>query len=197
MSLAIYDDVWNLDLSVCPCDQHLLDWIEATDLRGVRIFHFGTGNHHLVGRRAAEDGRGNAVLGITAAPREHESYVRLVVERPEVGRIYKVLFGDIYQLDRRLLPEFEVVTLFHLCEFWSERNAAYGAMTDRELAELLIDKLVPGGWLLLYTGSFAYEKAAAIADRLEASGRLRPAGTFATLRLGRKPQGEPRTFGID
>ncbi len=187
MSLAIYDDVWDLDLAVCPCDQHLLDWIEAVDLRGARIFHFGTGNHHLVGRRAAEDGRGNLVLGITAAPREHESYVKLVVERPEVGRIYKVLFGDIYQLEPRLLPELDVVTLFHLGEFWSERNAAYGAMTDQELAELLLEKLTPGGWLLLYTGSFAHDKAAAIADRLEAAGRLHPAGTSATLRVCRKP----------
>jgi hypothetical protein len=187
MSLAIYDDVWDLDLAVCPCDQHLLDWIEASDVRGARIFHFGTGNHHLVGVRSAEDGRGNAVLGITAAPREHESYVKLVVERPEIGRSYKVLFGDIYQLEPRLLPEFDVATLFHLGEFWSEKNAAYGAMTDRELAELLIDRLVPGGRLLLYTGSFAYDKAAAIADRLEAEGRLVSAGTFATLRLCRKP----------
>jgi hypothetical protein len=187
MSLAIYDDVWDLDLAVCPCDQHLLDWIAARDLRGARIFHFGTGNHHLVGIRTAEDGRGNAVLGITASPREHESYVKLVIERPEIGRNYKVLFGDIYQLEPRLLPEFDVVTLFHLGEFWSEKNAAYGAMTDRELALSMLEKLVPGGWLLFYTGSFAYDKAAAIADRLEAEGRLVPAGTFATLRLAKKP----------
>ncbi|BCX19133.1 MAG: hypothetical protein KatS3mg117_2815 [Geminicoccaceae bacterium] len=187
MSLAIYHDAWDLDLAICPCDQHFLDWIAARELRGARIFHFGTGNHHLVGRRSAEDGRGNLVLGITASPREHESYVNLVIDRPELGRTYKVLFGDIYQLEPRLLPEFDVVTLFHLGEFRSEKNAAYGAMTDGELAELLLEKLVPGGWLLFYTGSFAYDVAAAIADRLEARGRLHPAGTFATLRLCRKP----------
>jgi len=51
-----------------------------------------------VGIRSAEDGRGNAVLGITAAPRQHESYARLVIERPEIGRRYEVLFGDIHQL---------------------------------------------------------------------------------------------------
>lgn len=113
--------------------------------------------------------------------------MRLVVERSEVGRIYKVLFGDIYQLEPRLLPEFDVVPLFHLCEFPSEKNAAYGAMTDHELAELLLEKLVPGGWLLFYTGSFAYDKAAAIVDQPEAAGRLSPAGSFATLRLRRKP----------
>lgn len=191
MSLAIYDDVWDLDLAVCPCDQHLLDWIAAEDVRGARIFHFGTGNHHLVGVRSAEDGRGNAVLGITAAPREHESYVRLVIDRPALGRAYKVLFGDVYQLDGRLLPELDIATLFHLGEFWSEKNAAYGAMTDRELAALMVDKLVPGGRLLLYTGSFAYDKAAAIADALEAEGRLLPERTFATLRVCRKPARPP------
>lgn len=187
MSLAIYDDVWDLDLAVCPCDQHLLDWIAAEDIRGARIFHFGTGNHHLLGIRSAEDGRGNAVLGITAAPREHESYVRLAIARPEIARAHKVLFGDVYQLDGRLLPELDVATLFHLGEFWSAKNAAYGAMTDRELAQLLVDRLVPGGWLLFYTGSFAYDRAAAIADALEAEGWLRPAGRFASLRLCRKP----------
>lgn len=127
------------------------------------------------------------MLGITAAPREHESYVRLAIARPEIARAYKVLFGDVYQLDGRLLPELDVATLFHLGEFWSAKNAAYGAMTDRELAQLLVDRLVPGGWLLFYTGSFAYDKAAAIADALEAEGRLRPAGRFASLRLCRKP----------
>lgn len=84
-SLAIYEKLWDSDPTVCPCDQHLLDWIAAEDERGAGIFRFGTGNHHLVGIRSAEDGRGNAVLGITAAPREHESYVRLVIERPEGG----------------------------------------------------------------------------------------------------------------
>jgi len=79
------------------------------------------------------------------------------------------------------------VTLFHLGEFRSERNDSYGAMTDRELALSLLEKLVPGGWLLFYTGSFAYDKAAAIADRLEAEGRLLPAGSFETLRLAKKP----------
>ncbi|MCX8099603.1 MAG: hypothetical protein N3D77_00005, partial [Geminicoccaceae bacterium] len=57
----------------------------AEDVRGAGIFRLGTGNHHLVGIRSAEDGRGNAVLGIGAAPRGHESYVRLVIERPEGG----------------------------------------------------------------------------------------------------------------
>ena len=77
------------------------------------IFHFGTGNHHIVGLKTAENGSNCAVLGITASPQEYDDYVELLIKNPRLGHTYKAYFGDIYQLDGRLLPEFDYVSLFH------------------------------------------------------------------------------------
>src|SRR3712207_7562317 len=52
-----------------------------------------------------------------------------MIRRPPRSTLfpYTTLFRS---LNERLLPVFDVVTLFHLCEFYGEANAAYGAMTD-------------------------------------------------------------------
>lgn len=51
-----------------------------------------------------------------------------------MARACEVLFGDVHQLAGRLLPAFDVATLFRLVAFGSERNAACRAMTDRQLS---------------------------------------------------------------
>ena len=184
--LHYWNESWALDVKVCPCDAHFVEFLEDRGIRGASIFHFGTGSHHLVGIRTAESGRDNAVLGITASPGEYQSYVELAIARPEVTRTYKAFFGDIYQLDARLLPDFDVVTLFHLCEFRTEKNDAYGALGDLAMASLLVDRMKPGGWLLFYTGSMAYDRAKPVIERLQQIRPLEAAGTFKTLRLLRK-----------
>src|SRR3712207_2153347 len=172
-----WDAVWGLNEDLCPCDVHFVEFLESQGISNASIFHFGTGAHHYVGIRNARNGSGNAVLGITCSRGELDAYVDLAIERPEISRSYKVVFGDIYVLDERLLPDFDVVTLFHLCEFRSERNDAYGAMTDLEMARLLIGKLRPGGWALFYLGSYAFEAAQPVIAELEAGGDIEPAGT--------------------
>jgi hypothetical protein len=157
--MHFWDAYWDLRTGECPCDVHFVAWLKARGIRGASIFHFGTGGHHHVGIETARDGSNNAVLGITAAPQEYDSYVKLAIETPEVARAYKVFFGDIYQLDARLLPTFDIVTLFHLGEFRTEKNDAYGALTDLEVATLLFDRLNPGGRILTYTGSYAFDVA--------------------------------------
>ena len=166
---------------------HFTEYLEAEKIAGASIFHFGTGGHHIVGIRAAESGSGNAVLGITASPPEYSAYIALVTERPEVGRIYKVFFGDIYQLEPKLLPELDIVTLFHLGEFRSERNDAYRALTDAELTALLLGKLRRGGLMDFYSGSFAFDVAERVVADLVGTGQLEAKGTFKSLRLYRKP----------
>jgi hypothetical protein len=59
-----------------------------------------------------------------------------------------LVFGDIYNLNRRLLPVFDVVTLFHICEFRSDTTDAYGTMTPLDLVKLLTDYTRPGVQLL-------------------------------------------------
>ena len=175
-----------LDEAQCPCDVHLVKWLEKEGLRDQTIFHFGTGEHHTVGIRCHEAGKGNAVLGITASPREHDFYEQLVIERPEVGHSYKVLFGDIYQLDARLLPEFDIVSLFHVGEFRNEKNDAYGALTDDQMVRLLVGRLKGAKLVLFYSGSFAFDVAQRVADALVAEGILEPAGSFESLRIFRR-----------
>ena len=184
--LNYYEIGWYLDEALCPCDLHFVKWLAHAEMRDKAIFHFGTGEHHTVGIKCHESGTGNAVFGITASPREHEFYEQLVIERPEVGRNYKVLFGDIYQLDARLLPDFDIVSLFHVGEFRTEKNDAYGALTDEEMVRLLVGKLKGPRLLLLYSGSYAFDVAERIAQKLIAEGVLEPAGSFESLRIFRR-----------
>lgn len=184
--LHFWNDTWPLLVETCPCDAHFVEWLAETGVTGASIFHFGTGEHHLVGIDNAEAERGNAVLAITASPKEIQAYVDLVIARPEVARGYVAFFGDIYLLNGALLPAFDVVTLFHVGEFWSEKNAAYGGMTDAEMVAVLFDKVRPGGHLLFYTGSYAFDKARPIIDDLVARGLAVPAGTHRTLEVIRK-----------
>lgn len=186
-SLNIWDVNWSLDVEQCPCDVHFNEYLEAEKIAGKSIFHFGTGGHHVVGIRAAETGAGNVVLGITASPQEYEAYITLVTKRPDVGRIYKVFFGDIYQLEPKLLPELDVATLFHLGEFRSEQNDAYRALTDAELTALLLGKLRRGGLMAFYSGSFAFDVAERVVADLIGRGQLAPKGAFKSLRLYSKP----------
>lgn len=158
--LDLWRDPWPLDEAQCPCDVHFTTWLKAEGLTGQRIFHFGTGDHHHVGLQAP--GAGHSVLGITATEAEYSSYIKAVVENPDLGRHYKVLFSDIYQTNLALLPEFDIVTLFHLGEFWSANNAPFAAMDDRGVLEGMAGKVAPGGYMAFFTGSFAYD----VAERL-------------------------------
>jgi len=184
--LNYYEIGWFLDEAQCPCDVHFVRYLEQEGFRGRAIFHFGTGEHHLVGIKCHEAGRDNAVLGITASPREHEFYEKLVIETPEIGRTYKVLFGDIYQLDQRLLPDFDIVSLFHVGEFRTEKNDAYDALTDEAMVRLLVGKLKGPKLVVFYSGSYAFDVAERIAAKLVAEGVLEPAGTFESLRIFRR-----------
>jgi hypothetical protein len=182
--LNYYNGTWSLDEAQCPCDVHFLEYLKEERVRNAAIFHFGTGNHHVVGLKAAEDN--NAVLSITASPQEYDDYVELLIRNPRLGHTYKAYFGDIYQLDARLLPEFDYVTLFHVGEFRTPDNDSYGALTDLEMTLLLADKVKPGGEILFYSGSFAYDKAQACAAELVSARPFATEADFKSLRVYRK-----------
>lgn len=184
--LHVYDGFWDLRPAECPCDVQFVEWLDRQGMVDSAIYHFGSGGHHHVGIQNAKPERRNAVLSITASPDEHETFVRLAIERPEVLRFYNCLFGDIYLLNERLLPVFDVVTLFHLCEFHSEANAAYGGMTDGDVVNLLTDRTRPGGHVLFYTGSFAFDKARPVIAEWEKGRDVEQVGTYETLLVYRK-----------
>ena len=164
--LNYWKGAWCLDAAQCPCDLHFLEYLEEKQATGAVIFHFGTGSHHIVGLRMHAAGRNCAVLGITASPKEYEAYIALLIADPRLGQTYKAYFGDIYQIDRRLLPELDYAALFHVGEFRTQENDSYGALTDLEMTLTLADRIRPGGELLFYKGSFAYDKAQAVAEQL-------------------------------
>jgi hypothetical protein len=179
---------WDLDETQCPCDVHFNDWIAERKLTGRAIYHFGTGTHHIVGRVQAENGSGNIVFAITASTEEYESYVKLVSENSAVARSYLAYFGDIYLTNPRLLPEFDVVTLFHLCEFPAPNTASaeYGGLTDLDLLIALGDRLRPGGHLLFYTGSFAFDAAERAIAEWQKVRSVEHVGAFKSLLVYRK-----------
>lgn len=184
--LNIANYFYPLKVDECPADHHFVSWLESNRVSGKTIFHFGTGGHHLIGVVNAEKHWSNSVLGITASPQEYQAYMDLAIDRPVVAAKYKVFFGDIYQLDAGQLPGLDVVSLFHLCEFYSEKNAAYGAMNDLELALLLCDKLRPGGHMLFYTGSFAFERAKPVIAEMAKLRSITETGRHETLLVYQK-----------
>jgi hypothetical protein len=181
MTMHFWDAYWGLRVNECPCDVHFVEWLRETNVRGATIYHFGSGGHHLVGVELAKDGRDNVVVSITAAPQEYDDYVKLLIEQPEVSKSYLCYFGDIYTVNRRLLPTFDVVTLFHLREFRSEKNDAYGGLTDLEVGQELCRATKPGGWLLFYPGSYAWPDAKNDVAALVRQGLIEPAGEYKSI----------------
>jgi hypothetical protein len=186
--MNFWDAKWDLDEAQCPCDIHFNDWIDAEQLAHKTIFHFGTGKHHVVGIRQAENGSGNRVFGITASPEEYDAYIRLVTERPRIAKAYLCYFGDIYLTNPLLLPVLDISALFHLGEFIHETTTSpeYGGVDDLALTRMLLGRTAPGGHVLIFTGSFAHDKAEAVAAKLEAAGEITFVGAFKTLLVYRK-----------
>jgi len=186
VKMNIWDAFWGLEVEQCPCDVHLVEWLETEGLSGKRIYHFGTGGHHYVGLRCAEPHLDNTVLGITAAPKEYEAFIALATENPTVTKSYSAYFGDIYTSNAKLLPRFDIVTLFHSCEFRSAANDAYGALTDREVMDLFTQQTDAGGHILFYKGSFAYGAAEPIIAEWASEMPVEELPGFKTLRIFRK-----------
>jgi hypothetical protein len=186
LKMNYWTDKWDLHVDVCPCDVHFNDWAAKNKLKNKTIYHFGTGTHHIVGITQAA--RKNRVLAITASKEEYESYVKLVTESSAVAKNYVAYFGDIYLTNPDLLPEFDVVTLFHLCEFFFPNTGSkeYGGLTDPKVLDLLTKKTRKGGDILFYTRSMAWHKASKVVAAWEKKAPVKRVGEFKTLLVYRK-----------
>jgi hypothetical protein len=80
------------------------------------------------------------------------------------------------------------VTNFHACEFRTEANDAYGALTDLEMTLVLADALKPGGEMHFYTGSDGYKATIAVIEDLKKARGFTETGAFKTLRIFTKPR---------
>jgi hypothetical protein len=181
-----WGEKWDLHVNVCPCDVHVNEWVEAKKLTGKCIYHFGTGTHHIVGLRQAE--LGNMVFAITASKEEYESYIALVTENARIAKSYLAYFGDIYLSNVRLLPDFDVVTMVHLCEFSHENTASadYGGVSDSALLDLFTAKTKAGGHIIFYPGSNGFPATAPIIAEWAKTTPVERVEDFKTLMIYRK-----------
>jgi hypothetical protein len=188
LGMNYWTDKWDLHEDICPCDVHVNDWIADQGLKNKVIYHFGTGTHHVVGVEQARNGSGNCVLAITASIEEYEAYIKLVSTNSAIAKSYVAYFGDIYLTNPRLLPDFDIVTMVHLCEFFfpNTASAEYGGMTDRLMLDLFTDKTRSGGYLLFYKNSMGKERTAEILPVWEKEKPVERVADFKTLIVYRK-----------
>ncbi|HJS31418.1 MAG TPA: hypothetical protein VJ924_05440 [Alphaproteobacteria bacterium] len=186
MKLNFWDDTWPLDVSECPCDAHFVEYLKVRGVSDKAIFHFGSGEHHLLGIENAKLARPNQIVSVTASRKEYETYIDLAIAQPKVANTYKVTFLDIYTLDRRILPRFDYVSLFHLCEFYDPKNSSYAPLDDRSLLDLFVDRLAPDGRILFYQGSNGWGQGQGIVEDACRAGRLAVDETFLSLFVCRR-----------
>ena len=113
--------------------------------------------------------------------------MRRVIRAPALATDYKVLFADIHSLRAAALPEFDLVSLFHLCEFGDPASAAR-VHDAAGVLQTFISRMAPGGRLLLYRGSFGYRAALALVDARVAAGDLAHVEDYASLSIYRVAQ---------
>ena len=190
MQLNYWDDSWPLNVDECPCDVQLLEYLRKHEVGNKVIFHFGTGEHHILGRSNHETPDPNEVFGITASRQEYESYINFIIDNPAAARYYKVIFADIYTLTPRIIPDFDLVTLFHLCEFYDQERSAYAPLNDASLVELFISKLKPGGRILFYKNSSHFDKARKVIRAFTDEGKLIKEDQYKTLLVYTRPTGK-------
>jgi hypothetical protein len=188
VQLNYWKETWMLDERICPCDVHFNAWLKHERLRDRTIFHFGTGAHHVVGVKQATSGSNNKVLGVTASMGECDAYVRIVAENAAIAKRYVVYFGDIYLTSPELIPNVDVASLMHLCEFVRANTVSpeYGGYSDRGLLDLFTDKVRSGGYLVFYSGSISFPRAETVIAEWAAEAPVSSAGTFESLVLYRK-----------
>jgi hypothetical protein len=163
---------WPLRPEVCPCDLELVDYLKDNEIEGKTVFHFGTGTHHIVGTENQKLSNPNQVIGITACTPEHQAYMDLALSDRQLYKNYTVICKDIYTLTDNMLPQFDVVSLFHLAEFHFVEEAPFVHHDDTSLIEMFLRKLNDGGRLLFYRGSFAWDRAYPVLQNLEQQNKI-------------------------
>jgi len=158
--MRTYFPGWGWDTSICPADQHFLEWMVEHNHFDKTIFHMGTGKHHMVGQGLY---KGNSIIGATLSPEEVAAYIELVTDNNLLFHNYQVLFTDIHFLNPLFLPTFDIVTLFHLAEIY---NPVDDGMTLEEVVRMFKSKLNPGGVIVHYNKSSSRGPAIPILERV-------------------------------
>jgi tetratricopeptide (TPR) repeat protein len=171
----------------CPADREVATYLDLYEPRngGLTVFHFGTGAHHHIGLANHQREHPNRVIGVTASPGEYERYMQLCIQDGSLGSDYLVYFGDIYNLRPEFLSTLDVASMPHIGEYYDaskvkepgvhvvgSTDRSYAPLNDRSLVEMIVDKLVVGGRLLIYVRSHGAEATRVILDELVSGQRL-------------------------
>ena len=172
LKLHYWNWSWPLVPCLCPCDLDFVNYLRTRQISKRAIFHFGSGAHHLLGKANLEAGAPNQIFAVTASPEEHKRYVDFLIANPAAACNYKVLFTDVYTLSEELLPVFDLVTLFHLHEFYDEKKQRYAHLNDQSLLDLFLRRLSDGGLVFFYKGSNGFARTANMLKAYSATRRL-------------------------
>jgi hypothetical protein len=86
VQLNYWNASWPLNEERCPCGIHLVEYVRQRRIHGQTIFHFGSGEHHILGVKNREFDRPNEILAITASKPEHDAYVELIINEPAIAQ---------------------------------------------------------------------------------------------------------------
>ena len=202
--MVYYSKYWS-DEAACG-DRALLQYLEASEARvppaqrrPLRVFHMGTGGHHLLGlaNRARPAALRHSIYAVTASPEEHSTYVALCLADGALGQHYHVWFGDAYNLRPEFVPDaLDVVLLPHLGEYYTVANhsepaftapgaptdrSRYALLDDRALLALLVRKMAPGARLLAHNLTSGWPTATRLIAELVRAGTLAHVDTDGTV----------------
>ena len=208
--MVYYAKFWG-DEAVCG-DRALVNYLEASEAllparkrRPLRVFHMGTGGHHLLGlanRRRPKDLR-HSVYAVTASPEEYSASMALCIDDGELGQHYHVWFGDAYNLRPEFVPDaLDVVALPHLGEYYTvvghpepgiaapgmnTDRSLYALNDDRSLLAMLVGKMAPGGRVLLHNLTSGWRTAHALVAELTDAGALVAVGNDGVVDVYVRP----------
>lgn len=158
-TLNTYCKYYKLNYNECPCDVDFFEYLLNNNIKNKNIFHYGTGGHHYLGIENFNKQLNNDILGITAQKEEYISYIDLIINNPKININYKVFFSDIFTLNKNILPNFDLITLFHHGEYYDPEKNSYCNLNETTLLELMINKLNKNGLILFYKRSAGRHKS--------------------------------------
>jgi|SRR3990170_2215284 len=158
----------------CPPDKYFIDYMKEKAFTEKRILHVGTGLHHQVGIDCCA--MGHIVIGMTVSREEVVSRVfRVDTDN------YQVMYANINTFDLDLLPQLDIVTLFHFGEMESD----FGPV-DTNVILRLLDKLDNEGYFFFYNRSAAWDRARVAVKEIQEKGYIYHQETFEELEVYRK-----------
>jgi len=159
----------------CPPDKYFIDYMKEKEISPSKtILHVGTGLHHRVGIDCCA--MGHKVIGMTVSREEVISRVFRVDTSD-----YQVIYANINNFDRHMLPDLDIITLFH----YGEMESDFGAV-DPETLYYLRHQLTDEGYMFFYNRSAAWDRAKPAVEYMAEKGWLNYQETYEELEVYRK-----------